>query len=50
MFLLGATAFLHELVIANAERPYLLTAALAMMGLPIVLRADESRNGKNGKR
>lgn len=49
MFLLGAVGFLHELIIADAERPYLLTAALALMGLPLVLRADEARNGKDGK-
>lgn len=50
MFVFGAIGFFHELVIAEAERPYLITAALALMGLPLVLRADEARkNDKNGK-
>lgn len=47
MFLMGAFGFFHELIVADAERPYLITAALALMGLPLVLRADEAR--KNGK-
>lgn len=46
MFIIGAVGFLHELLISNAERPYLITATLALMGLPIALRADERR--KNG--
>lgn len=39
-FLLGATGFLHELLISDMERPFLLTASLALMGLPLVLGAD----------
>jgi hypothetical protein len=40
MFLLGATGFIHELVASGVERPMILTASLALMGLPFVLGAD----------
>lgn len=49
MFGIGAFGFLHELLLANGERPYLITATLALMGLPIALRADERRKNGNGK-
>lgn len=45
MFTLGAVGFVHELLISHAERPYLIGACLALMGLPLALRADEKRNG-----
>jgi hypothetical protein len=45
MFLLGAGGFLHELVIATAERPFILAASSALMGLPFVLKADERLRG-----
>lgn len=44
MFCLGAVGFLHELFTTGVERPFILTAALALMGLPFVL------TGTNGKR
>jgi hypothetical protein len=44
---LGATGFLHELLIANAERPFILTASLALMGFPLVLKTEEKLK-KNG--
>lgn len=37
MFTLGAIGFLHELWAAGIERPFILTACLALMGLPLVL-------------
>lgn len=47
---LGATGFLHELLIEGpTERPFILTASLALMGLPLVLKADAKINGGNGK-
>ncbi len=46
-FVLGATGFLHELILAPVERPYILTASLALMGLPFVLRADAKARGKD---
>lgn len=47
---LGATGFLHELLIANIERPFILTASLALMGFPLVLKADQKvRGDKNGE-
>jgi len=39
-FLLGFAGFVHELF-ALGERPFVLTACLALMGLPLLLRADE---------
>jgi hypothetical protein len=41
MFVLGGGGFVHELLITQAERPTLLLACLALMGLPIFLRKDE---------
>lgn len=43
MFALGAIGFVHELLFVAAERPAILAACCALMGLPFVL------NGKNGK-
>lgn len=40
MFTLGAAGFLHELIIGEAERPFLLALCGALMGLPFVLAAD----------
>lgn len=40
-YLLGGMGFLHELIIAQAERPFLLTASLALMGFPLVFKAEE---------
>jgi hypothetical protein len=40
MFVLGATGFLHELILGSAERPFLLALSGALMGLPFVLAAD----------
>lgn len=45
---LGAAGFLHELLLANIERPFVLTASLALMGFPLVLKAD-SKIRSNGK-
>lgn len=48
MFVLGATGFIHELVLGSAERPFLLTLCGALMGLPFVLAADgKMRQGKD---
>lgn len=46
-FGLGATGFLHELLVSEGERPFILTASLALMGLELVLRADEKLRGKD---
>ena len=45
-YVLGGLGFLHELIVENAERPFLLTASLALMGFPLVLKGeDRLRNG-----
>lgn len=43
----GLIGFFHELLIANIERPFVLTASLALMGFPLVLKGEE-RLKKNG--
>lgn len=43
MFVLGMGGFLHEVAITHGERPTLLLACLALMGLPIFLRTDEKK-------
>lgn len=40
-YILGGLGFLHELFIAQAERPFLLTASLALMGFPLVFRSEQ---------
>lgn len=42
MFALGAGGVVHEVVVTKGERPTLLLACLALMGLPVFLRKDES--------
>lgn len=52
LFTLGALGFLHELFYGGAvERPFILTVCAALMGLPLVLRAEEKarRNGRDDK-
>jgi hypothetical protein len=41
LFILGAGGFLHELIITKGERPTLLLACFALMGVPLFLRGDE---------
>ena len=40
MFVLGATGFLHELLMSGTERPFVLALSGALMGLPFVIAAD----------
>ena len=47
-YILGAIGFLHELLIQHADRPFLLTASLALMGFPLVFSGEE-RLKKAGK-
>lgn len=48
-FLLGMAGFLHELLFVQVERPFLLTASLALMGFPFVLSADQWRRGSSSR-
>lgn len=54
MFTLGAIGFLHELVVSQVERPFLLALCGALMGLPFVLAADgkmrQSKEQEEGDR
>lgn len=45
IFVLGGVAFVHELVSEGAERPQILIMSAAMMGLPLIIRGDEKRQG-----
>lgn len=47
-YILGALGFVHELFLAHAERPFLLTASLALMGFPLVF-SGEQKLKQNGK-
>jgi hypothetical protein len=40
-YILGAMGFLHELFLQHADRPFLLTASLALMGFPLVFSGEE---------
>lgn len=44
IYLLGIFILLHETVISKGDRPTLIYAACALLGLPIVMRVDEMRN------
>jgi len=48
-YVLGGLGFLHELIVENAERPFLLTASLALMGFPLVLKGEDRLRNGNGK-
>lgn len=49
MFLMGATAFMHEVLAEGVERPFILSASLALMGLPFVLKGERAlRENGNG--
>lgn len=48
-FMLGMAGFLHELLFVQVERPFLLTASLALMGFPFVLSADQWRRGSSSR-
>lgn len=41
MFLMGSAGFIHEILIRGPERPTLLLACLALMGVPFFMRKDE---------
>ena len=41
-FAAGFLGFAHEVIITEGERPTLLLACLALMGVPFFLRRDES--------
>lgn len=43
MFLMGAGGFVHEVLTTGAERPQILLACLALMGVPVFLRKDEGK-------
>lgn len=49
LFSLGAAGFVHEVFFAQGptERPFLVAASLALMGLPFVMNADRALR-KNG--
>ena len=47
-YVLGGLGFLHELIVENAERPFLLTASLALMGFPLVLKGEDRLKNGNG--
>lgn len=40
-YLLGAAGFIHQIVIVDVAQPFILTASLALMGFPLVYKADE---------
>jgi hypothetical protein len=41
MFIAGLMGFVHEVIVGGQERPTLLFASLALMGVPFFLRKDE---------
>jgi hypothetical protein len=47
-FFLGAGIIVHEVLLTNGDRPYILTAALALMGFPFVLGFETKSLKKGG--
>jgi hypothetical protein len=45
LFFGGLLGVYYEAVFRTAERPTLLLVFAAMMGLPLVIRSDEKKNG-----
>ncbi len=50
MFSLGAGAFLNEVFIGGQERPFIIAACLALMGLPFVLRGEDQLRREEEKK
>lgn len=48
LFVGGLGFMAHEVLVQPVERPYVITACLGMMGLPVFLRWDSRRNGNGG--
>jgi hypothetical protein len=44
IFTVGILGIIHEAVIEQAERPFLLAVFAAMIGLPAFLRVDERKD------
>lgn len=40
-YLLGGAGFVHQLLIEKIDRPFMLTASLALMGFPLILKGEE---------
>ena len=43
LFIFGAIGFFHELLIREEPHLYMIIASGALMGIPLVLQADEKR-------
>lgn len=50
LFLAGLLLLLHETVASTAPRPTLVVAAMALLGVPFVMAADEKRRKKSSDR
>jgi hypothetical protein len=50
MFVVGLGGFIHEVAIAQAERPMIIAACCALMGLPFVLRGEETLRDEKTRR
>jgi hypothetical protein len=49
LFMVGAGAFLNEVFSREVERPFIIAACLALMGLPFVLRGEEQIQRAKGE-
>lgn len=49
LFVGGLGFMAHEVLVQPIERPYIITACLGMMGLPVFLRWDSKRANGNGE-
>lgn len=47
MFALGGGGFMHELLFVAVERPFIIAASLGLMGLPFVIRGENSLKDKD---
>lgn len=50
MFLLGAGGFIHELLLAEVERPFIIAGCFTLMGLPFVLKGEEALRDERTRR
>lgn len=41
LFAIGSGGFVHEVITMGAERPFIIAASLALMGLPFFLASDK---------
>lgn len=49
LFVMGAFGWIHEVLMRSDERTTIIIACFALMGVPLMMHADESRRDKKSE-